>query len=361
MGQGGKLGYRPALDGLRATAVLLVILTHAGVPHFEQAGAVGVTVFFVLSGFLITRLLLDEHERTGRVNFRHFYAKRARRLLPALLAFLFLDGVVRAVSGQSLVPVALAAIYTSNIAPSAIGIMFRELEHTWSLSLEEQFYLLWPATLMLLVRTRYALPVLATGALASAALRIGLWSAGAGVARVYIAPDTRADALLVGCLLGLTIHRLHRPGRLDATAAALALGASCTLGYVGILWALLPVSVCAAVLVAWSLDHYGWLAYRPLVFVGRISYGLYLWHYPVALYVREKFGLAGLPITLAVSFALAVASWFVIERRFRRRPARVTAASFAEVVAVAAEVHAVKQELAPRDLGAPGPSAKGIA
>lgn len=312
------LGRRPALDGLRAIAVLLVLLTHAGVPHLEQAGAVGVTLFFVLSGFLITRLLMEERERTGGINFRRFYARRARRLLPALVALLVFDGLIRALSGQSLIPVAVAATYTANIAPSAFGVMLRELEHTWSLALEEQFYLLWPALMVVLVRTRFALPALVTGALASAALRVGLWAGGADAARVYIAPDTRADALLVGCLLGLTINNLHRPGRFTAAAAAVALAFVCTLGYVGILWALLPAAVCGAVLVAWSLEHRGWLASRPLVFVGRVSYGLYLWHYPVALVVREHLGVAGLPVTVALSFLLAVVSWHVIERPFLR-------------------------------------------
>jgi len=312
------LGHRPALDGLRAIAVLLVILTHAGVPYLGQAGAVGVTMFFVLSGFLITRLLLEEQQRSGRINFRRFYVRRVRRLLPALLTLLFLDGLVRAASGQSLIPVALAASYMSNIAPSAFGVMFRELEHTWSLSLEEQFYLLWPVLLVLLVRTRYAMLALVTGVIASAAIRVGLWAGGADAARIYIAPDTRADALIVGCLLGFTIHTIHRPGRITATAAAVTLAAFCTFGYVGILWALLPAAACAAVLIAWSLDHRGWLASRPLVFVGRISYGLYLWHYPVALVVRHHLGVAGLPVTVAISVVLAVMSWYCVELPFMR-------------------------------------------
>lgn len=230
------------------------------------------------------------------------------------------DGAFRVFSGQSLIPVALAATYTTNFALSAHGFMAAELEHTWSLSLEEQFYLLWPALLMLLIRTRNAVAALVIGALLSAALRVGLWAGGADVARVYVAPDTRADELLIGCLLGLTIHTLHRPGRITAAGAAGGLAACSTLGYVGIVWALLPASVCAAVLVAWSLDHRGWLASPPLVFVGRISYGLYLWHYPVALVVRDYLGLAGLPVTLAISVALAALSWYVIERPFINHP-----------------------------------------
>ena len=112
---------------------------------------------------------------------------------------------------------------------------------------------MWPLLLVLLVRTRYAMPALVTGVIASAAIRVGLWAGGADVARVYIAPDTRADALIVGCLLGFTIHTIHRPGRTTVAAAAMALAAFCTFGYVGILWALLPAAACAAVLIAWSL------------------------------------------------------------------------------------------------------------
>ena len=319
MGEANGLGYRPALDGLRAISVLLVIATHAGVPYLSQAGAVGVTMFFVLSGFLITRLLLDESARTGRVSFRRFYLKRARRLLPALVAFLLVDAAVRVFGGRSLVPVALAAVYASDIVPPAVGgYIFGELSHTWSLSLEEQFYLAWPAALMLLVRTRFALPVLAVGALASASVRVALLSAGANVTRVYIAPDTRADALLIGCLLGLTIHRIRRPAPATVVAAGLVLALACTLGYSGMMWALLPVAVAAAIVVAWSLEHHGWLAGRVPVRIGRISYGLYLWHYPVALAVLQLLGPMGLPLTLLLSFALAIGSWFIIERPFMR-------------------------------------------
>ena len=131
---------------------------------------------------------------------------------------MFLDGLVRVVSGQSLIPVALAVNYVSNSAPSAAGVMFRELEHTWSLSLEEQIYLVWPVLLVILVRTRYALPALVTGVIASAATRVGLWAGGADVARVYIAPDARADALIVGCQLGVTIHTIRRTGTTTAAA-----------------------------------------------------------------------------------------------------------------------------------------------
>lgn len=123
------LGRRPALDGLRAIAVLLVVLSHVGVAYLGQAGAVGVTLFFVLSGFLIIRLLLEEPERTGRINFRRFYVRRGRRLLPALLVLLLFDGLMRAVSGQSLIPVVLAASYMSNIASSAFGVMSRARAH----------------------------------------------------------------------------------------------------------------------------------------------------------------------------------------------------------------------------------------
>ena len=159
---------------------------------------------------------------------------------------------------------------------------------------------------------------LVTGAIVSATLRVAMWVGGADAARVYIATDTRADALIVGCLLGFTIQTIHRRGRITTATAALAVAAFCTFGCVGILWALLPAAACAAVLVAWSLDRGGWLASRPLVFIGRISYGLYLWHYPVALVVRQHLGVAGLPVTVAISVVLAVMSWYFVELPFMR-------------------------------------------
>jgi len=313
-----------ALDGLRGIAVLLVILAHAGVPYFAQAGAVGVTMFFVLSGFLITRLLKDEHQRSGRISLRRFYGRRARRLLPALMALVLLDGLARLAAGVSLVPVVAAATYSSNIA-ATFGVPLLELSHIWSLSLEEQFYLVWPVLLLLLVRTRFAVPALAVAIIASAALRVGLLVGGAGSVRVSFAPDTRADALLVGCLLALTIHRLRRPSREVAAVSAVLLGAFCFVGGWVMMWVLLPAAVCSAAIVWWSLDHHGWLACRPLMFVGTISYGLYLWHYPVAVLVLAWFGPAGLPITLVVSFGIAVVSWFVIERPFMQPRSPVAA------------------------------------
>lgn len=301
----------------------------------------GVTVFFVLSGFLITRLLTNEHEQTGRVNFRAFYGRRVRRLLPALVVLLLIDGIVRYLHGLSLVTVAAAAANASNIAAAMFQVPLDELSHMWSLSLEEQFYLLWPALLLLLVRTRFAVPTIAVAVVASAGWRGGLMVAGASASRIGNGPDTRVDALLVGCLLALVVHRVRRPGRGVAAVSAVVLGACCLLGEMEILWALLPVAVCAAIVVAWSLDHHGWLSCRPLVFVGCISYGLYLWHNPVALLIYDRFGAAGAPITFAITFGLAIPSWYIVERPFMRRTARAATNTFTEVVAPTAEVRSL--------------------
>jgi peptidoglycan/LPS O-acetylase OafA/YrhL len=335
MGQEERVGYRPALDGLRGIAVLLVVLTHSGLPHLDQAGSVGVTLFFVLSGFLITRLLSDERERTGRINFRRFYARRARRLFPALGLLLIAVTASLLYDHQSLLPVVLVAGYSSNIA-NATGHSLGSLDHAWTLSLEEQFYLLWPLLTLVLVRRRNPALVLLIAAALSAALRSGLWLSGVPIFRVYYAPDTRADAILIGCALAFVATRVNtRWLRCGAVASAVLLVAACAVPWSILIWLLIPLPLASAALILWSERHPPKiLIWRPLVATGKISYGLYLWNYPVSNAVHFTPLWARTIVFLVCSFAMAVLSWYVIERPFRQRPARVTAAASAEVVAL---------------------------
>lgn len=325
MGHGERLGYRPALDGLRGIAVLLVILTHAGLPHLDQAGSVGVTLFFVLSGFLITGILSDERERTGRINFRRFYARRARRLFPALGLLLMVVTASLLFSRQSVMPVVLTAGYSSNIA-NATGHSLGNLDHAWTLSLEEQFYLLWPLLMLVLARRRNPALFLISVAALSAALRSGLWLSGAPIFRVYYGPDTRADAILIGCALAFVASRVVNTRWLKwaAVISALALVASCVVPWSVLIWLLIPLPFASATLILWSDRHPPKiLTWRPLVATGKISYGLYLWNYPVSngLQLWDAPLWARTAVLLIVSFALAALSWWIIERPFmRRRP-----------------------------------------
>ena len=325
----GLIRHRPAVDGLRGIAVLLVLICHTWVPFVHQAGSVGVTLFFVLSGFLITRLLLAERARTGRVSYRTFYARRARRLLPALGLLLTAVSAYLLATHQSLLPVLLTVAYSANLA-NQTGHTLGNLDHMWSLSLEEQFYLVWPIVLPFVARHRRPLVLLALGVAAVVALRGGLWLTGVPMTRVYYGADTRVDAILVGC--GLAFVGPKVIGRSWVKPAgqcsALALAAACMTPDSSLVWILTPLPFACAAVILWAeQEPTRVLTSRPLVFTGRISYGLYLWNLPVALSLRSwDQGLwAKCLMLVAVSFTLAGLSWLVVERPFMRRPVAASA------------------------------------
>ena len=215
------IGYVPALDGLRALAVMLVLAAHLGIP-FMHGGVIGVDLFFVLSGFLITGLLLEEQERNGQIHYPAFYARRALRLFPALVLLLPLVGIAAHLSPE--IDKATGDLTTGGIPwvllylanwPRATGTQLGLFGHTWSLAIEEQFYLLWPAALFLLVRKRTDYPRALVVSLSVAALvavhRAVEWLQGAGIDRVANGTDMRADALLIGCATALALHAGFRP------------------------------------------------------------------------------------------------------------------------------------------------------
>jgi peptidoglycan/LPS O-acetylase OafA/YrhL len=320
-------GYRPALDGIRAVAVLLVIVHHVGVRGFALGGAIGVTVFFALSGFLITTLLTEERAATGRIAIRGFYRRRAVRLLPALIVFLVAMLTVRATSpGDAL---AALAYYANWVA--AGGGDLTKLSHTWSLAVEEQFYMVWPVVFAVLGRRRRALLALAlAGAAASMVVRLILWDPRA--IRVYFGSDTRADALLLGCAAALLLGRFIVSERAVVLAAAL-LGAL-MLTNEGMLfrWGFGPAALASCVVVAGVAQRRvgtcGILESTALVHIGRLSYGLYLWHYPLARSLSSRVASAPLRlvVVLGLTYLLAATSARLVERplqRFRtRRSAR---------------------------------------
>jgi peptidoglycan/LPS O-acetylase OafA/YrhL len=346
--------YVPALDGVRAVAVLLVVLFHLRVPGFA-AGFLGVDMFFVLSGFLITSLALDEIDRTSTVSLTAFWARRIRRLLPALVMLLVVIAAVtwltagfseRADMRGDLVA---TTTYVGNWhfveTSSYFNSTGREspLEHTWSLAIEEQFYLVWPVAIVILGslvgwrRSGTSIALIAgAGVIVSASLLAVFWDASA-VERAYMGTDSRVFEPLIGALgaMLVTSPECRRPLARGGTwlPAIGAIGVAVALVLIepedatyyrgGALW----VSVMTVALVAglWT-GRGGWLrtslAWRPVAWVGAISYGIYLWHWPVAMWLgarepspsfRELRTLAAVALTVG----LAAVSFYLVERPFR--------------------------------------------
>ena len=345
-------GRQPALDGLRAVAVGAVLFFHGGVAA-APGGFLGVDVFFVLSGYLITMLLLREQQLTGRIALGAFWARRARRLLPALFFVLVAVALYAAflVEPQARLSLRLDGLATLGYVGNwrqlgadggyfAQGATPSPLRHTWSLSIEEQFYLVWPLVVVALLRgraltagrVRRVLAVAVIGALLSAVLMAVL--VGGDVSRVYYGTDTRAQSVLVGCALAALL-RLRRPA---APAHLRAVALAGWLGLAGVLAAMVAVAgtdprlydgglllfdtAVAALLAAVVLAPDGSLArllsVGPLPALGRISYGVYLWHWPVfVVMTAEGTGLEGLTLLalrLGLTLALAVLSWRLVER-----------------------------------------------
>lgn len=301
----------PALDGLRTLAVGVVVLLHGRIGPFS-GGEIGVDLFLVLSGFLITTLLLGEHAATGRIDVKQFYVRRALRLYPALLALLVVlvavavvvdDGSQFELTGRLLVSCVLAVLYLSDVVLGwHLWDQFNDdapLLHTWSLSVEEHFYLLWAPLLVVLLK-RLSLHGLRRLLLAAAAAMVvwttllaGVWSA--DKARLSYAPDTRSVGLLIGCLLAVTVA--IEPGRLRLPAVApwLATGAFVALSTVDLLadqaghGYLVLVDLLAAVMILGALDqgsaYSRFWSGRLLTTIGVRAYGIYLWHFPVFHFV----------------------------------------------------------------------------
>jgi peptidoglycan/LPS O-acetylase OafA/YrhL len=352
----GDPGFRPDLEGLRGVAILLVILCHAQVPGVE-AGFIGVDIFFVLSGFLITGLLIGEHGRTRRIGLRAFYARRARRILPAaivvlattmLAASLLLSpldlprvGEDALAAGLSMANIRFALGATDYFAPSDAS----PLLHFWSLAVEEQFYLLWPV--LLLVAVRLGRPRLTTVVLATTIL-VGsfvacLWLTDVSGPWAYFSLPTRAWQLAAGALLALTLSWHDRmPAAVAAGTGWLGIaliGAALlviqpTTAYPGIA-SLLPTLAAVALIVSrGAVGSPGWLLLGrvPLRWLGRISYSLYLWHWPILILgpvalgtAMTEDGLTGGDLStrtalIGVAVVVAAMTWRFVEEPFRRGP-----------------------------------------
>jgi len=345
-----RLGYRPALDGMRGVAILFVMAFHS-FADVGQGGFIGVDMFFVLSGFLITTLLLEERDRVGRVSLRLFYARRALRLLPALmvlcgvcLAWVLLAPANAATEGTYLgVPSAL--LYVSNLI-AALGHRLGLLEHTWSLSVEEQFYLLWPLALvgMLALSGRKAVLNLCLCVVAGifAFRMIAFMDSSTLVRTTKLYYLTRADALLVGCSVAVAAslgYVARFPARLARAAAWLG-GLILVLvvlfvprwdSSVMYLGGFTVVAAATGVLIVGLVHHpvprlVSWLSTPRLVSIGRISYGLYLWHVPIGFVLARQTSLPTVPRALLVwpmSFGAAILSYVLVERPALRFKARL--------------------------------------
>jgi peptidoglycan/LPS O-acetylase OafA/YrhL len=348
-------GHVEALDGMRAIAVVLVLLFHLRVPGFT-AGFLGVDVFFVLSGFLITGLLLAELERSQRISLPDFWARRARRLLPALVLLLVVVAIVTwatatftqrtSVRGDLLATAGYVANWrfittASYFADTGID---SPLQHTWSLAIEEQFYLLWPLAVsvvgMLFVRRRRAAIGLVAAVLAvlSVILLWRLWSPDS-VERAYMGTDARIFEPLIGAagaamIASARIRRyVERGGALlvlagiaGLLAGLVTISTSRSSYYLG--GALLVSVATLAILAPLWVRRAGVigkaLSWHPVAWIGSVSYGAYLWHWPLTVWlgVRNAAG-AGLVVrrvaVVGLTFACAAASYYLIERPIRRR------------------------------------------
>jgi peptidoglycan/LPS O-acetylase OafA/YrhL len=315
-----RLAYVPALDGLRGLAVLLVIAFHyTGKPF---GGGYGVDLFFVLSGFLITTLLLEERAANGRIGLGAFYLRRARRLFPALAALLCAYLVYNAILNRdALGTVADYGLYFGNIY---FVISHKAdntgLGHLWSLAEEEQFYLLWPMLLLLLARTKRPLYWIGALVLALIAYRSALIVHGANMTRLYRAPDTHSEGLLLGAALAILRQKGFVAGE---WAGKLGLALTIPTALAGAWHFGLPVFELGALLLVaaavGSTEIARALSVRPLVWLGTLSYSLYLWHYPVLW----AFNAHNRLLALVVSFVLAWLSYRYVEVPFRRRRTRL--------------------------------------
>ncbi len=364
-------GFLPHIEGLRGIAVLAVLWFHVNLPGLG-GGFTGVDVFFVVSGFLITGLLLREHAQTGRIDLGRFYSRRMRRILPAALATVAVTVVLAAVflaplqvpgiaqdgaaSALSIGNIRFALQSTDYFADSNVS----PFRHFWSLGVEEQFYLVWPALLIVALgslKSRLKVGIL-MGALLVASLVFAIWLTDVLQPWAFYSLPSRVWQLALGGLLAVALGSGRQlPRWLAAPVSWLglaALGAAFIVidpasAYPGT-WAILPAAGAAAVIVGGGrgLGTSALLGWGPLRFVGRISYSLYLWHWPIlvlpALAIGQDLPLEARLALGALSIVVGAVSWRFIEEpfwhgsmsTFRPRPVLATALATAIAVAVLA-------------------------
>lgn len=336
-----SIAYNARLDGLRAIAVFIVMAAHAGSPYL-RSGGVGVDIFFVLSGYLITSILTAESESSGAISFQNFYIRRLLRLAPCLVMVVIFFGISTYLMQHELPwkHALIALTYTANWSNALYGNQLGAVDHCWSLATEEQYYLIWPFVVSALEKTgRRASEkglLLLMLALLFALYRFSMVG-GFSPERIYYGLDTHID----GLVLGSSLSYLLKTGYLSKTDHARAIARyalpPCVIA-LGLMphfltwhdalmgkFGLAATAIMAAVVITTLVAGGDLLITRPLrtaplVFIGKISYGLYLWHLPIyavvnALLPHARFRLI-FPIKIAVTVAIACASYYLVERRF---------------------------------------------
>ncbi|MGM1016089.1 MAG: acyltransferase family protein [Actinomycetota bacterium] len=343
-------GWRPDIQGMRALAVGLVVLAHVHLAGFE-GGFVGVDVFFVISGFLITQLLLREVDKTGTVSISQFYVRRARRILPAAtfvtLCILLYSAIALPVTrlAQNAQDSIWSALFVSNWGFAASDTDYFSttapsfFQHYWSLAVEEQFYLLWPLLVLALApRMRRRTVSLVAAGLLVVSLGWAMLYTAQDSAAAYFNTPARAYELMVGAILACVMtgplrsrwrHLAGFGGLVLILYSALTFDESTP--FPGAL-ALVPVTGTALLLAAGPDTFTGRaLSWGPLRYIGDISFSLYLWHWPVALAVQQTLSqeapfLQRAGLTVAISVALASLTFHFVERPFQRKKVPVFSA-----------------------------------
>jgi peptidoglycan/LPS O-acetylase OafA/YrhL len=343
-----RSGYLPGLDGLRALAVIAVLIYHAR-PAWLPGGFLGVEVFFVISGFIITRGLLTEWETTGRIAVRAFWLRRARRLLPAVLlliavtlayAALFQADQLSNLRGDALAALLYVTNWHQIIAHQSYFDSFARpsmLRHLWSLGVEEQFYFIWPLLLMLgmpILKRGVLLGLIVAGIVASALGMALLYDPAGDASRVYYGTDTRAAALLTGAALAFIVSGWHLAesrrlvprtlALIGFAALALVLGAALWLDesqpllYRG---GFLAVSLTSAIVILAATQPNTFtklLSVTPLRWLGVRSYGIYLWHWPIYMLIWPNEPTLGeLAAQITAVILMAAASYQLVEKPVR--------------------------------------------
>lgn len=356
----GEMGYQPGLDGIRAIAIIGVLIYHADVDWFP-GGFLGVDVFFVLSGFLITTLILEEYDRTGRVDFKRFYIRRAQRLLPALFLMLLVVGAVVAFAYRDAArafgtDAISALLYVTNWWYIVADQSYFEfigrpalLNHLWSLAVEEQFYLIWPAVAFLLMRSgqrkrvrrvAVAAAIVSTAWMATLAITNG-YPQFADPSRAYFGTDAHAMGLLIGAALAT----VWRPGRLPTqiavrprrilTTVGIVLFAGIAATYAFTSWysawlyrgGFLGLAILLAAVIALAthpaLPLGRWIGRQPMRYLGQRSYGIYLWHWPIFMVTRPYLdipldGPALFALRIGLTLGIAELSYRFVEMPIRR-------------------------------------------
>lgn len=352
--------YIPALDGLRALAVIAVVIYHMNATAL-QSGLLGVTIFFVLSGYLITGLLIREWSTTKKINLPQFWLRRVRRLFPAIVFVLLGTIVLTGVFAPDMLTklrndIVAALLFFTNWWYIFQDVSYFEamgapspVTHFWSLAIEEQFYLIWPPLLLLLfskrVKKRHIQLGLLVAAIASAAAMAILYSPQADPSRVYYGTDTRAFSLLIGAFLAFEFPpaRVNGHGRQGFTARdrkiALGVGSAALAGILVMMVAvngyspflyyggIALLSLLAGALIITLADGRSplarFFALRPLVWIGKLSYSIYLWHYPLLLLMNPRnftgetpwFAYMGQALVI---LAVSAISYYVVETPLRK-------------------------------------------